>query len=112
MDPIYEIESSADFIDNMLDNGLQVILYYGQDDFVSNIDGSLNWIKRLRHFDEKKFEIVYDDDNEDEKMMDHRDWHFSMGNLTVYGIKDAGHMTPLRQPKKVRDIWESLVLQE
>lgn len=110
MEPIYEIQSSYEFIDNMLDNGLKVVIYYGLDDFVSNIDGSFYWIKKLKHFDKNKFKIVFENESDGDRSLDHNDWHFSMGNLKVYGVKNAGHITPLRQPKKVKEIWEGLVL--
>lgn len=91
------MQTFASNVASLLDDGLRVLIYAGQADYICNWFGNREWINLLEWNGKSEFN----------KAGQH-DWiimNKSVGtiqqyqNLTFISIKDAGHMVPMDQPE-------------
>lgn len=91
------MQTYAPNVKTLLDDGLRVLIYAGQADYICNWFGNKEWINRLEWNDKEEFN----------KAGQH-DWIVNnkvvgtiqqYKELTFISIKDAGHMVPMDQPE-------------
>ena len=69
----------------------KMYFYYGLDDFLCNIDGAQTWINKL--LEASNTQKILKKPNDD------KSWILSNRQVSIWGVKDAGHMVFLRKPE-------------
>mmetsp|Transcript_6893 Transcript_6893/g.16426 ORF Transcript_6893/g.16426 Transcript_6893/m.16426 type:complete len:429 (-) Transcript_6893:195-1481(-) len=94
-------------IPTMLAEGLQVLVYSGELDFICNWFGGRRWVEEMQWAGQAQ----YND-------MQFQDWHTTQGvagtfksvqNFTFLGVAEAGHMVPMDQPQNAYEMMMTFV---
>jgi cathepsin A (carboxypeptidase C) len=91
------MQTYASDVTTLLNDGLRVIIYAGQADYICNWFGNREWIHKLEWNGKAGFnKVVQSDWIVDNKIAGTIQKY---KDLTFISIKDAGHMVPMDQPK-------------
>jgi carboxypeptidase C (cathepsin A) len=86
-------------IPQLLHDGIRVLIYVGDKDFICNWIGNKKWVLNLEWQGKQKFneagDVLYKDDNGEEIGLLR-----TSGGLSFLQFYDAGHMIPMDQPSK------------
>jgi len=86
-------------IPGLLSDGIRVLIYVGDQDFICNWIGNKHWVLNLDWPGKKEFnhqeDVVYKDDKGGEIGLMR-----SNGGLSFLQVYNAGHMVPMDQPEK------------
>lgn len=91
----------------LLEGGVRVLVYNGEDDFVCNWYGSQNWVHELVWPGQQAFNSASNttwtvDGNVSGSSI-------SAEGLTFLRVKDAGHMVPMNQPRAAKVMLDNLL---
>lgn len=86
----------------LLEDGVRVLVYAGEDDFICNWLGNRRWVEALQWAGAAQWRAAPDDEWEvaGKKAGQVHEW----GPLTFLKVYDAGHMVPMDQPAAALDM--------
>lgn len=85
-------------LQNILNRGLKVMIYNGQNDFIVNTPGVLNYLNALSWTYSKQWKAK-DKTTWKEFGNENLGWSKSYRNLIFVLVRDAGHLLPSDQPR-------------
>ncbi|KAL8241453.1 hypothetical protein R6Q59_014807 [Mikania micrantha] len=84
-------------IPQLLEDGIKMLIYAGEYDFICNWLGNYRWVKGMKWSGQREFEaswvIQFEVDGKEAGLLK------KYGPLTFLEVHDAGHMVPMDQPK-------------
>ncbi|KAL8210436.1 hypothetical protein R6Q57_004873 [Mikania cordata] len=84
-------------IPELLEDGIKMLIYAGEYDFICNWLGNYRWVKAMKWSGQTEFEaswvIQFEVDGKEAGLLK------NYGPLTFLEVHDAGHMVPMDQPK-------------
>ena len=101
------ITNMADDVTNIVNSGVEVLVYSGDKDFVCNWRGGEAWTNALKWNKTEEFQKT-----------DYQKWNFGgkavgefkkVDNLSFLRVYDAGHMVPMDQPQVALQMLNELI---